>query len=150
MGMRVRRSVVYGLMAIMVGTAGITTGAATAQAATGIRFSQLTNAQRLPDGDIVQASVLPGGVPKGVIEVHLRLAGVTWWKGIQSGPIVLCQAQDNQPDSTAQFSVSDFQAHGLQLWKAKTFGIHTQMYDVTDAGQNMSGGHSYVFVWERD
>lgn len=124
--------------------------APSAQAAEGIRFQQLLNGERLPDGDVIQATVLPGGAAPGQISIQLKLSGVTWWKGIQSGPIVLCQAQDNQQSSSAQLSVDDFNAHGLQLWKAKTFGIHTEMYNVVDATQAMSGGNSYIFIWTKD
>lgn len=146
----VKRFSALSLVGAMFGAAQVVANAPSAQAAEGIRFSQLLNGERLPDGDIIQATDLPGGVAPGVIEIQLKLAGVTWWKGIQSGPIVLCQAQDNQTSSSAQVSVSDFKANGLQLWKAKTFGVHTQMYNVIDAAQQMSGGHSYAFIWEKD
>ncbi len=146
----VKRFSALGLSAVMLAAVQVAANAPAAQAAVGIRFSQLLNGERLSDGDMIQATDMPGGVDSGVIKIQLKLAGVSWWKGIQSGPIVLCQAQDNQTSSAAQFSVSDFRAHGLQLWKAKTFGVHTQMYNVVDATQQMSGGHTYVFVWERD
>lgn len=146
----VKRLQAVALMTTMLGAVQVVGYASSAQAAEGIRFQQLLNGERLPDGDIVQATVLPGGAAPGQISIQLKLSGVTWWKGIQTGPIVLCQAQDNQQSSSAQVSVSDFNAHGLQLWKAKTFGVHTEMYNVVDATQKMSGGNSYIFIWTKD
>ncbi|CAM5236200.1 hypothetical protein GCM10010329_61590 [Streptomyces spiroverticillatus] len=146
----VKRLPTVALMTALIGSVQVIGHTSTATAAEGIHFQQLLNGERLPDGDIVQATVLPGGAAPGQISIQLRLSGVTWWKGIQTGPIVLCQAQDNQQSSSAQVSVSDFNAHGLQLWKAKTFGVHTEMYNVVDATEKMSGGNAYIFIWTKD
>ncbi len=146
----VKRLQALALITTMLGAVQVVGYASPAQAAEGIKFQQLLNQEVLPDGDIVQATVVPGGAAPDKISVELRLYGVTWWKGIQTGPIVLCQAQDNQQESSAQISVSDFNANGLQLFKAKTFGAHTQMYNVSDATQKMSGGNAYIFTWKKD
>jgi hypothetical protein len=114
-----------------------------------IRVSKLDGKTALPDGDKIQMVTLPGGPPSDKVEITLK-SEVTWWKGMQSGGIVLCQTQDSQNTSTAQFSVSDLKSTGLQLWKAKTFGIHANWYNITDAAQNMSGGNSYTFIWSKD
>ncbi|MFF7191958.1 hypothetical protein ACFZAR_44130, partial [Streptomyces sp. NPDC008222] len=92
----VKRLPAVALMTTMLGAVQVVGYASSAQAAEGIQFQQLLNGERLPDGDIVQATVLPGGAAPGQISIQLKLSGVTWWKGIQTGPIVLCQAQDNQ------------------------------------------------------
>lgn len=115
-----------------------------------IHVNQLTNGEELGDGDVVKMSIAPGLIPSDRIGFSLRLDGVTWWKGLQSGDIVLCQAQDSQNFISTQLSVNDFKANGLQLWKAKLFGVHTHMYDVVDAVDQMAGGQSYLFTWSRD
>jgi hypothetical protein len=115
-----------------------------------IHLSQLSNGEKLSDGDVVKMTIAPGLIPQDRIGIALRLDGVTWWKGLQSGDIVLCQAQDSQNFISTQLSVSDFKSGGLQLWKAKTFGVHTQMYNVVDATDQIAGGQSYLFTWSRD
>lgn len=115
-----------------------------------IHLNQLVNGERLDDGDVVKMTIAPGLIPPDRVGIALRLDGVTWWKGLQSGEIVLCQAQDSQTFISTQLSVDDFKAHGLQLWKAKTFGVHTQMYNVVDASDQIAGGQSYLFTWSRD
>jgi hypothetical protein len=115
-----------------------------------ITLSQLTNAERLKDGDVVKATIAPGLIPPDRIGIALRLDGVTWWKGLQSDDVVLCQCQDDQNVNSTQLAVDTLKAKGLQLWKAKTFGVHTAMYNITDAKDTMSGGQSYLFTWSRD
>ena len=116
-----------------------------------ISYYQLETGQTLQDGDVVVASSNTGSIGSSRIGIALRLSGgVTWWKGLQSGGIVLCQCQDSQSYASAELDLADFQANGLQLWKAKLFGVHTQMYDVVDAKTEMKGGNSYLFLWGRD
>jgi hypothetical protein len=115
-----------------------------------ISLGQLLNSEKLSDGDIVTATLSPGGIQSDRIGIALRLDGVHWWKGIQSGAIVLCQAQDSQNFISTSLAVSDFKSNGLQLWKAKLFGAHTQMYNITDATEKIQGGQSYLFTWKRD
>ena len=40
--------------------------------------------------------------------------------------------------------------HLLVLSKAKQFGVHTNMYWLTDAAKFMKPGHEYRFVWQKD
>lgn len=148
-----KRLLAVALMAIMLGTlqSGGPALAAPTPAAHKIYYRQLKNGDTLPDGDVIHMSVSNDrGVPPYEVEIQLQLSGVSWWKGIQSGPIVLCQAQDNQKLSIARFSLSDLQKKGLQLWKAKFLGVHHQMYNVEDASKEMGGGKTYSFVWLRD
>jgi hypothetical protein len=117
--------------------------------AIGITYQSL-NGSTLPDGDVINAQVTRGVCPSTQIQIALKLNGVNWWKGIQSGPIVLCQCQDNQNFSETLFDVPDFEHYGLQLWKAKTFGVHTEMYTIDNAVLAMQGGNLYTFEWIRD
>jgi hypothetical protein len=115
-----------------------------------INFVQLLNGETLPDGDVIQATATPALIDPSKVGIALKLSGVTWWKGIQSGPIVLCQCQDSQNYASTELALTDFQVKGLQLWKAKLFGVHTEMYNVSDAGTAIEGGHSYLFTWMHD
>lgn len=114
-----------------------------------VSFQKLEKGEKLPDGDTVRVSVVDGGDPN-TISVGLSLEGVTWWKGIQSNDIVLCQAQDGQTSSLAGVPASQVHEHGLQLWKAKAFGAHTQMYNIENPRKWANGGKTYIFSWEHD
>jgi hypothetical protein len=113
-----------------------------------VSFQQLEKGEKLPDGDIVRVLVADGGDPN-IITVGLSL-GVRWWKGIQSDNIVLCQAQDDQTSSLAGVPASQVHEHGLQLWKAKAFGVHTKMYNIENPRSWANGGKTYTFIWEHD
>jgi hypothetical protein len=115
-----------------------------------ITFSTLKKGGALPDGDVIRVDVAQDYTSDSEIAISLQLKGVTWWKGIQSGSIVLCQAQDSQSSTVTTIKYKDLKRGGVQLWKAKTFGIHRQMYDITDAISQMKPGNLYTFVWSRD
>ncbi|MBD2526905.1 hypothetical protein [Nostoc sp. FACHB-133] len=114
-----------------------------------VSYEQLINGQQLSDGDIVSLVVADGGDPN-MISVALVLQGVTWWKGIQSNTTVLCQSQDSQSTSSATLPASQVQSDGLQLWKAKTFGVHIQMYNIENPRTWANGGKVYTFIWQKD
>ena len=113
-----------------------------------IDYNDLTSGKPLSE-DTVQLLVQPGGDPN-LITVVLTLQGVTWWKGIQCNNVVLCQCQDSQTTSTASLPAGDVQKDGLQLWKAKTFGVHDQMYDIKNPRSWAQGGKVYTFIWKND
>jgi hypothetical protein len=115
-----------------------------------VSWGQLENALRLPDGDVIKGAETPAGLDPDRVGIALKLNGVTWWKGIQAGPIVLCQCQDSQNYISTTTALSDLQGNGLQFWKAKLFGVHTQMYNLVDVGSTLQGGRSYVFEWQSD
>jgi len=114
-----------------------------------VNYDQLIRGQQLDDGDIVTLIVSDASDPNTVF-VSLVLQGVTWWKGIQSNSTVLCQCQDTQINSSASLPASQVQSDGLQLWKAKTFGVHTQMYNIVNPRSWANGGKIYTFIWQRD
>ncbi len=82
---------------------------------------------------------------------------ITWWKGIklfdsQNNMISLIamQDQDHGPDSTKTFPVSQFgDTIKVELWKAKTFGIHccvgTAFFNTSECG-----GHNTTLFWQND
>ena len=115
-----------------------------------ITYINLLNGSTLPDGDVIAVTPTPAMIDPGKIGIGLMLSGVTWWKGIQSNSLVLCQCQDGQAYAATQFNLQDFKNGGLQLWKAKTFGVHENTYDVSDATTAMEGGYSYLFSWKHD
>jgi hypothetical protein len=112
-----------------------------------ITFDQL-DGRRLPNGDRIEVSVADGPDPNK-ITVSL-VSNVTWWKGIQANEIVLCQTQDSQNTSQADVDIDKVHAKGIQLWKAKTFGVHSNQYDVTNIRAWAQGGKVYSFLWKSD
>lgn len=115
-----------------------------------INYGQLQGEQNLPDGDVIKAEEIPGIVPENRVSIALKLSGVTWWKGIQSGAVVLCQCQDNQSYISTQIDYDVIKKDGLQFWKAKAFGVHTQMYQLTDVRDHLKPGKGYIFTWRKD
>jgi len=115
-----------------------------------ISFSTLKKGSALPDGDVIRVDVAQNYTSDSKIAISLQLSGVTWWKGIQSGNIVLCQAQDSQSSTVTTIKYEDLKAGGVQLWKAKGLGRHWDIYDITDAISQMKPGNLYTFVWSKD
>ncbi len=122
------------------------------EAKTTIHYSDLDGQTvlRAPgfSGDRVQVIRSPGPDPSKVTIV--LISKVTWWKGIQADDIVLCQTQDSQNTSTADIDIEKVHSKGIQLWKAVTFGIHGDLYDVTDVRSWAQGGSVYTFIWQED
>src|ERR1039458_5403772 len=103
----------------------------------------------LPDGDEVTVLVGDRGAADNV-QVTLSIGTGIWWKGIQSGSKVLCECQDEKSNPTATLSLDTLYADGLQLWKAKFLGVHTQMYNIVNPRSWAQGGKEYLFIWFRD
>jgi hypothetical protein len=117
-----------------------------------IKFADLNGTKSLADGDRIACKPTPdNALPPSQIKIELKLGpDIKWWKGVQSGAIVLCQCQDSQNDASTTVAYSDFSNQTFDLWKAKAFGVHTLMYTVTDALEHMKGGHHYLFEWLQD
>jgi hypothetical protein len=93
-----------------------------------------------PDGDEVEFYVSHDSQP-GTLTVVLRSGpAVSWWKGVKvfgnnsSFAIGLLETQDHaHGPSTVTLDLGDFvpgQAR-LEFWKAKAFGVHTDMAHYT-------------------
>ena len=139
-------SIAFKFGAVLVATASMWSAQASEHT---ISWMQLNGTTSLDDGDKISVVMLPSGPSADKIAIKLQ-SNVTWWKGIQAGGIVLCQTQDGQNFSSSQFSVSDLNSNGLQLWKAKAWGVHTNEYNIGDAATYMAGGNTYVFTWQND
>ena len=105
----------------------------------------------LSDGDhIVLKKNCDQGVPDGHVRFGL-VCSVTWWKSItvHSNHFLyeLIAIQD-QPGVTkyADVDVTSLELYSYVLSKAKTFGIHTDMYKITNANEMVSGC-AYLFEW---
>ncbi len=82
-----------------------------------------------------------------------------WWKGIVlvektgSGFKRVVEGEQSKQGVSgyiATIPVSDLSKYHFTLSKAKAFGVHTNMYRVTDAATKMKGGHYYIFTWKQD
>ncbi len=115
-----------------------------------ITYSQLNGTTVLPDGDVIAASSVPNN---NATQIGIALSlgsGVTWWKGLQAGSIILDQCQGSQNYQETNITYSDFASNPFVLWKAASLGVHTAMYTVTDADSNMQAGYTYTFQWIKD
>src|SRR5690349_2901033 len=92
-----------------------------------------------PDRDIISFNLTDG--QQGKITFSLStVPRVTWWKGIKIfgdgtwNAVGLLETQnDNHGPVTQSFDMSQFSdiASRLEFWKAKTFGIHTDIVHYT-------------------
>jgi hypothetical protein len=113
-----------------------------------IHYSDLDGQKVLNDGDRIHVFQSAGVDPSKVtIVLNSR---VTWWKGIQADSVVLSQCQDSQNISQADVNIDIVHGKGIQLWKAKDFGVHVDMYDITDVKSWALGGKVYTFIWQND
>ena len=130
-------------------------------------FKQVQNSTKTPlnDGDVIQLLELPGDrkITRGHVRIILGFGGrVSWWKGIllfKKNSDVLKRAvvageKKEVPKKVgffyAHIPVTDLTKYDLVLSKAKTFGVHANMYRITDAARNMKAGKTYIFSWTKD
>ena len=96
-----------------------------------------------PDGDAIR--ITEARDPKLGMNVKIIFKSnpkMTWWKGLVSGQWEIMATHDdmNGPHST-QFPINYLKEnhYHLKLAKAKTFGVHTNMYDFF-----VDGGGTYA------
>ncbi|WP_027344260.1 hypothetical protein [Hamadaea tsunoensis] len=94
-------------------------------------------------------------VAPGSVQVCLHTAvDVTWWKGIEArgwnnGKLQGVYTQNANHGTTCMtFLLSDVMY--VELMKAKLFGVHTDMYRLTNATLNQRSGDTVTFDWIRD
>ena len=97
-------------------------------------------------------------IQRGFTQFSLAtLSNITWWKGIKvqdnsGAEILLLETQDQShgPVSSPQLNMGQFgQQINVEIWKAKAFGVHTQVATVSfDAGQ--CNGHNVTLTWQND
>lgn len=63
---------------------------------------------------------------------------------------MVVEGQDFTFTRVAQVPLDVFNSRSLHLWKGKLFNVHTDIYEVADAHNGMTGGNRYVFVWLQD
>jgi hypothetical protein len=120
-----------------------------------IDWYDVTVSRRLPDGDVVTARFEPTNDPSK-FEVVLQLAAhKTWWKGVQIldntyAEVGFLEVQDSTKEAGPAVFVSDDVEVGgrLKLWKAKAFGVHTEMYELADLERLR--GQRVTFRWSAD
>jgi hypothetical protein len=85
------------------------------------------------------------------------LPNISWWKGMKvkdngGNEILLLETQDasHGPVDSQKYPVSSFGSTiEVEVWKAKTFGVHTDVGHVyLDTGS--SNGHKITFIWQND
>lgn len=124
-----------------------------------IDLDDLDGKSRLDDGDIIQVIESKGGPKPPFVEIRLRTHKKLWYKAILlfdkgknnsfTKVCELTEAELNQI-SKQTLSIKDIQDKALVLTKAKALGVHSNVYQISDAATKMKAGHSYIFIWKED
>ena len=104
------------------------------------------------DGDNIAMVRKPGGTGKPIF----RQQNLTWWSGIvafnkndtNKWYEVAC-LQDDHNAMSLQITPEIADTHYISLSKAKTAGVHTNMYLVTNWG-DADTSYDYEFTWLKD
>jgi hypothetical protein len=123
----------------------------------GISLHDLQVTNRLWDNDVIALVGIGGAADPNTTEFVLELAWhKSWWKGLQirddnGAPIGEIGVQDR--NKVAEMAVpTDYFVHGgyLVFGKAKLFGAHTWMYQLSTNGMDNWKGQRLHFVWTAD
>ena len=81
-------------------------------------------------------------------------SGITWWKAIEvptgGSGYTMGQMQDGQ-SATLTIAKSDLDtSRPMRFWKAKFFGVHTQLGFTWDVIKALPGGSRVTLIWKRD
>jgi hypothetical protein len=146
-----------GLAAATVAAAGFSTVAAAAPASAsqaGIPCIGWNQLDQTPDGDHIGLKARQLGDPKAIMFQLTTPSAITWWKQIKfvdrNGAAL---AQDFTQDAKHTTTILTFHASQLDgasmvFSKAKTFGVHTDMYQLCDL--KGAEGNLFVFNWDKD
>ncbi|MFD7341262.1 hypothetical protein ACFV98_35565 [Streptomyces violascens] len=116
-----------------------------------IEWGQLENAQRLQE-DQLKLRISEFTDPE-FTEFQLSLLGaVNWWKGIEvknsGGQIVDFVDATGPQQGLTEVPWDSILGGSVVLWKAKAFGIHTPMYDLSIS--HRLKGKCLSFRWVAD
>ncbi|MEH2463768.1 hypothetical protein [Nostoc sp.] len=124
-----------------------------------INAADLYDKKKLPDGDIISISVVGPDESSKEIKFILRLEEpVSWWKGLllfnrkgNNSFRAIAELQGNDPSQTnGATDIDELGKYDLVLSKAKTFGVHTNMYRIVDAQRAFRPGYQYILSWLTD
>jgi hypothetical protein len=116
-----------------------------------VRWTDLIDGQPLPDGDRIVLTEARGVLPAHRIGIALELGpGLTLWKGLQAGEILLAQCEGTLSHSAAQLGRQVLLTRPLTLWKAGATGLHRAVYTLEASGARLCGGSALVFRWLAD
>lgn len=119
----------------------------------------------LIDGDQIRIVDEPGFDPNQIEFILTVADSINWWKGLNFvfgdgklyGSVGIQDHQYNGIDRQSttnpiQVPADETLLRGarLELLKAKTFGVHTGMYYLTESDLLAKRGRRITFVWERD
>ena len=110
----------------------------------------------LSDGDhiVLETTCDIPSIPEGHVRFGM-ICAVTWWKSItvHEGShfmYELIAIQDEPGDEKfADVDYINLELYNYVLSKAKTFGVHTDMYKISNAAE-MKPGCQYLFKWLED
>ena len=107
---------------------------------------------KLPDGDIIQATIEYNAVDSSIVEFVLESAPqITWWKGIRvpdgEGNDWMIETQDSRKvDSVSLWADQVHNGQALIFHKAKFSGSHRIVYHIGDLDRLPPGSRA-TFRW---
>jgi len=118
-------------------------------------FTLPTYTPALSGDTIVLTSTAPSSsVPEGMVQICLKESG-TWWKAVtmfMNHTYIKEVAHTQDAAGKTNCGTVEHQElndHYFTLSKAETFGVHTNVYHILNAG-DMAAQGSYLFDWQKD
>lgn len=116
-----------------------------------VTWPDLLHGRPLPGGDRLVLTETRNALPAHRVSIALELgAGVSWWKGVQAGEILLCQCEGSLSHSAAQLDLQALLTRPLTLWKAQSLGLHRPAYTLADPAMHLRGGSALLLRWLAD
>ena len=151
------------LVAFVAGTFLATPAFAEKHASYLIDLDDLDGTSKLDDGDKIRVDIdeahVGDRVPEGWVKIRLRTTRKLWYKGIMlfekgknNSFKKVCELTEAPPNKYSEqvIEFTDIQKMALVLSKAKAFGVHANMYQISDAATAMKPNHVYTFTWISD
>lgn len=128
-----------------------------------VDLDDLDGKSKLEDGDKILVQInkaVPADrVPEGWVKIQMRTPRKLWYKGIMlfdkgknNSFTKVCELTEAPPNqnSSQVINFKDIQNKALVLSKAKAFGVHANVYQISDAATEMKPNHVYTFIWYSD
>jgi hypothetical protein len=110
--------------------------------------------QQLSDGDLVNIVIEAAGEPSDRVEVRLRTQAGMWFKGVEmhfsGGGVVKLEAENGASSGIETLLLSSLSSVAIVFVKAKTFGVHTPMYELPGKALAKLAGKRIIFDWMKD
>ena len=120
------------------------------------------NGEELPDGDKIILTEIGTAQNPSHIAFELELQKDFWWKGLvlfnktESNDFIEVVAGDwkdlqdkNYSKKTNEIAFSEIEGKYAALSKAKSVGIHSNVYHIANAATALKAGRKYKISWKK-